>query len=569
VSGLYDDDLEDSPVGDVLTLTTGTTHINQDNNYIYSQLGELQVDVSEEIEEIVWRVDSKIAEVRRTSGSTKKNLRFDYDPMSNRIAKHICADNAFTQWENSTYYVRDASGNVMATYNREATGQTPPSSFRVAERHLYGSSRLGIDATPYEFIATTYSASPEASRSLGQKHYEISNHLGNVLSVITDQKLPVVDVSIVVSYAAVVLSATDYSPFGVGLYGRSWSEGYRFGFNGMEKDSEGMGGGGSTYDYGFRIYNPSLAKFLSVDPLSTSYPWYTPYQFAGNAPIWAIDLDGLEQAVVVRWYNNNNQCTGQTVFVIRNSDDRPLGQHTFLFMNLPDTEANKSSINDLGFGTSATPQNIVSNALRTFLTNNTQGSNQSDLTDFQGNPVSIQTTSGGLVTGNAFTRGSLSQANQRTVDNINSSLDNSENRNEIQHPQLGPDIIYFADESATFDPTLDTGNDGTPNSQELNQAIAKLRLEPDKVGNVTGNSSIEDDPGGMSNQGISANRANTVFNLMIQNAQLSGVNLVGRVTNLGGAGSTNADPDPAQNQDGQPSTNRNATITYDIPRQNQ
>jgi pimeloyl-ACP methyl ester carboxylesterase len=31
-----------------------------------------------------------------------------------------------------------------------------------------------------------------------------------------------------------------------------------------------------------------------VDPLAPEYPWYTPYQFAGNMPIWAIDRDGLE-----------------------------------------------------------------------------------------------------------------------------------------------------------------------------------------------------------------------------------------------------------------------------------
>ena len=55
-----------------------------------------------------------------------------------------------------------------------------------------------------------------------------------------------------------------------------------------------MGGGGSTYDYGFRIYNPQIARFLSVDPLSPKYPWFTPYQFAGNMPINSIDLDGLE-----------------------------------------------------------------------------------------------------------------------------------------------------------------------------------------------------------------------------------------------------------------------------------
>ena len=57
----------------------------------------------------------------------------------------------------------------------------------------------------------------------------------------------------------------------------------------------GLGGGGSTYDYGFRIYNPQLGKFLSVDPLFKSYPWYTPYQYAGNKPIRFIDLDGLEE----------------------------------------------------------------------------------------------------------------------------------------------------------------------------------------------------------------------------------------------------------------------------------
>lgn len=35
-----------------------------------------------------------------------------------------------------------------------------------------------------------------------------------------------------------------------------------------------------------------------MDPLFQSYPWYTPYQFAGNNPIWAIDRDGLEEEKV-------------------------------------------------------------------------------------------------------------------------------------------------------------------------------------------------------------------------------------------------------------------------------
>jgi hypothetical protein len=35
-----------------------------------------------------------------------------------------------------------------------------------------------------------------------------------------------------------------------------------------------------------------------VDPIAKAYPWYTPYQFAGNKPIVAIDLDGLEEFII-------------------------------------------------------------------------------------------------------------------------------------------------------------------------------------------------------------------------------------------------------------------------------
>lgn len=54
------------------------------------------------------------------------------------------------------------------------------------------------------------------------------------------------------------------------------------------------GRGLNNYDYGFRIYNPALGKFLSVDPLTMEYPSLSPYPFAMNRPIDGIDLDGLE-----------------------------------------------------------------------------------------------------------------------------------------------------------------------------------------------------------------------------------------------------------------------------------
>ncbi len=67
-----------------------------------------------------------------------------------------------------------------------------------------------------------------------------------------------------------------------------------FGFNGMEKDDE-LKGQGNSYDFGARIYDSRLGRFLSIDPYEAKFPWYTPYQFAANRPISKIDLDGLEE----------------------------------------------------------------------------------------------------------------------------------------------------------------------------------------------------------------------------------------------------------------------------------
>lgn len=61
--------------------------------------------------------------------------------------------------------------------------------------------------------------------NLGKKRYELSNHLGNVLSVISDKPIPHDDGSGNVDYwQADILSAYDYSPFGVMLSGRTFEK---------------------------------------------------------------------------------------------------------------------------------------------------------------------------------------------------------------------------------------------------------------------------------------------------------------------------------------------------------
>ena len=96
---------------------------------------------------------------------------------------------------------------------------------------------------------------------------------------------------------------------------------YRYGFNGKEKDND-IEGQGNIYDYGFRVYNPRLGKFLSVDPLGGKFPYYTPYQYAGNRPIELIDIDGLEGGKKSIWQTIWDALFGNSVSQASNGADR-------------------------------------------------------------------------------------------------------------------------------------------------------------------------------------------------------------------------------------------------------
>lgn len=77
--------------------------------------------------------------------------------------------------------------------------------------------------------------------------------------------------------------------------GRTYSatSAYRYGFNGKEQDSA-INGNGVDYDYGMRVYDARICRFLSVDAIAKEYPELSTFQFASNTPIFGIDRDGKE-----------------------------------------------------------------------------------------------------------------------------------------------------------------------------------------------------------------------------------------------------------------------------------
>jgi RHS repeat-associated protein len=191
-----------------------------------------------------------------------------------------------------TWYVRDATGNVMSVYV-QGDNTKNAGVLTQTEAHLYGSSRLGI----FNYNVNCTSLVPPSLNVYvrGAKFFELSNHLGNVLATVSDKKIQhSTDGTTVDYYNADVVTANDYYPGGMLMPGRTYSlanTNYRYGFNGKENDND-IGNG--AQDYGMRIYDGRLGKFLSVDPLTAKYPYLTPYQFASNSPISGVDMDGLE-----------------------------------------------------------------------------------------------------------------------------------------------------------------------------------------------------------------------------------------------------------------------------------
>ncbi|MFZ5551749.1 MAG: hypothetical protein ACOZCO_01435 [Bacteroidota bacterium] len=276
------------------------------NNYSYTEIGELESDFQEDIEKISWRVDGKVSEVLRPVGSSKKNLKFEYDAMGQRVAKHIYSSS--NNWEKSTFYVRDAQGNVISVY--EETNPVTP-SYKLIEQHIYGSSRLGMNTQEKEMIATTIIPN-QHQRELGKKQFELTNHLGNVLTVITDKKIPIESTTItgeVEYFITEIVSVNDYSPFGVLLTDRDFSsEKYRYSFQSQERDDE-LKGNGNSINYTFRMHDPRLGRFFTVDPMYMKYPYNSTYAFSENRVIDGVELEGLEVATI------ENKTIGMYAFV--------------------------------------------------------------------------------------------------------------------------------------------------------------------------------------------------------------------------------------------------------------
>jgi RHS repeat-associated protein len=335
------------------------------DNYNYDKIGNLIKDNAginapntEKITDIQWTVYGKIRKITKADGTL---IEYGYDPTGNRISKTVNKAGTIK----TTFYYRDASGNTMGVYEK-----TDAAPWKWTEQNLYGSSRLGVWNSNITMDGTI--PSPYDNTLIGSRHYELTNHLGNVMATVSDRKLlalpnngcqPGTLVNVLNVYTrgsetqykarleinflndnafesnnndyfetvldatqpecvplppagsyfiAEVITAGDYYPFGMNMPGRKYSvgSGYRYGFNGKELDNST---GEGNLDFGARIMDVRLGRWLSTDPKTSKYPGWSPYNFAINNPINVIDPDGEDIIFIVR--NNDGSVKEQLKYM--------------------------------------------------------------------------------------------------------------------------------------------------------------------------------------------------------------------------------------------------------------
>ncbi|MFK7747823.1 MAG: RHS repeat domain-containing protein [Kordia sp.] len=254
-------------VTDGITTETNANDIkNQTNsdNYDYNEIGQLVQNVGENIG-YVYNASGLVTEVKKLAPN-EPIVKFYYNDKNHRVKKESFSNGVL---QNTTHYIRDAAGVSLAIYT----------DTNLVEHTIYGSSRLGVHY-----------------RQSDSDAYQLTDHLGNVRAVIIKNG----------SNAVSLTAKTDYYPFGMPMPNRHVSDGYRYAYQGQEKDIET---GKEAFE--LRLWDSRIGRWLTTDPAGQ---YASPYLGMGNDPVNGIDSDGAFRTRFGAWLYRFINDTGGDLF---------------------------------------------------------------------------------------------------------------------------------------------------------------------------------------------------------------------------------------------------------------
>lgn len=138
---------------------------------------------------------------------------------------------------------------------------------------IYGKSSAGLQLSEALFEDGVIRVGENGSQEL---NYFLKDHLGSV--------------RVIVDESGSVTERNDYYPFGARHIRSDYAQSAnRWKYNGKEIQPTGNPG---YLDYGARMYDAGIGRWLSVDPRAEDYLSQSPWHFSGNNPLLFVDADG-------------------------------------------------------------------------------------------------------------------------------------------------------------------------------------------------------------------------------------------------------------------------------------
>ena len=155
------------------------------NNYEYNKIGQMiavdKTDANEKDQWVDYDVTGKVVAVYEDVGKTKPTVRYTYDDRGFRLTKVAYPPASQPSGEiKTTWYIRDASGNVLSIYEQTLDKEKNDGSslYTQTEVPIYGAGKL---ATYYPAHSV---AADQSNTDAGSTAYEITDHLGNVRALV-------------------------------------------------------------------------------------------------------------------------------------------------------------------------------------------------------------------------------------------------------------------------------------------------------------------------------------------------------------------------------------------------
>ncbi|MEQ9304045.1 MAG: RHS repeat-associated core domain-containing protein [Marinoscillum sp.] len=212
--------------------------------------------------------------------------------------------------EGTVHYTYDATGTKLKKFYDKTSGSDEITEYLGGIQYKDG---------VLDFIQHSEGRARKNGSSFAYE-YNLTDHLGNV--------------RVTIDAAGAVVQRDDYYPGGLTFNSMKGSPKNLYTYNGKEEQEET-----GWLDYHARMYDPSLMRFMTIDPSAENYLEWTPYNYVGNNPINVIDPDGKDWYDIngkIRWRNKEGDYTNK-----KGKEFKSLGKNVLVGTHNRDKDGNE------------------------------------------------------------------------------------------------------------------------------------------------------------------------------------------------------------------------------------